>query len=219
MKYFSEIYGLVTKNDKETENGGLFLAEYLTLKDMLNEPIPTDIEMLFWSKMDKSYVSEGLYKRSETHTERTVSNDEITGMIVSSHLLYTPHGNSIARYLSDNFGNYPATGTNKRYNPADFFAWFKLSNRSLLANLFAPFYLINLLITSNREKQNTSSKLMYLIELHCLKDVSFIGKYMHKYFTWRMKKMYGDRYIKELFSIYFHSEDSDHPLIELSSKL
>jgi hypothetical protein len=31
MEYFSDIYGLVTDNDPTTENGQLFLANYLLL--------------------------------------------------------------------------------------------------------------------------------------------------------------------------------------------
>lgn len=219
-KYLSNEFGLVTANDMGSENGGLFLSEALVLNSMLPNDYNHYILManVFLNKMESAKVSTGLYKRSSTHNQRTVSQDEITGMVVSSYLLRTTHRFEIASYLASNWGNYPAIGTNKFYNPADYYAWFKLGNKKI-ANLFAPFYLINLLIASNKNKQETSSKLMYLVELYCLKDFSLLSKGMWLYFEWRMKKMYGGNYIKELFNIYFHTESPDHPILFLANQL
>lgn len=218
MKYFSCIFGLVTKHDPTTENGGLFFAHYLVLKKALGLKITAEDFIVFTTKMLKAKTSDGLYKRSEHHTVRTVSHDEISGMLVSSNILKTQHTEEIMSKLESGFGNYPATGVNKFYNPADFYAWATLAKR-WYAPLFAPFYVLNLLITSNKKKQDTSGKLIYMDELFLMKDLSLLSKLLHKYFVWRMKKMYGQFWVKELFSIYFSTEDADFPLLELSQQI
>ncbi len=215
MNYFSSIYGLVTKNDPVTENGGLFLAYYYVLKKMNGHKISTNERILYIEKMGRAYVAKGLYKRSQAHNERTVSHDEITGMIISSLMIVTVHRHDILDYLFSHWGNYPATGKRKFYQPSDYFAWLTMTH-SPLAILFFPFYLISLLISSNKKSQETSSKLIYLSELHTMKDFSFLANLLWKYFSWRMNKMYGSKWVESLFLIYFHTEDDDHPLKQLS---
>lgn len=216
-KYFSEIFGLTTKHDPTTENGGVFFLYYLILKKMNGIGFTDQDRVIFNKKMDNAYVSPGLYLRSKHHTERTVSHDEITGMLFSSFLLETSHAESISEVLAHNYGNYPATGTTKFYNPADFYAWYTVTNRQLSV-LFGWIYMINLLISSNKGKQDTSSKLIYLSELYILKDISWFSGLLWKYFSWKMKKMYGDNYVRELFYTYFgRTEEFDHPLIHLSN--
>lgn len=218
MNYFSNIFGLVTKNDPITENGGLFFAHYLVLKLMLGMPITIDDTKLFHEKMVNSYVSAGLFLRSKHHKERTVSQDEQTGFFVSSYILKTWHRESIKEKLIKGFGNYPATGSSKFYNPASYYAWAVLSD-SKFQYIFAPFYTLNILISSNKQKNNTSSKLLYLTELYCMKNESLYSYFLWKYFTWRMEKMYGEKWIKSLYDIYFASEDIDYPLRELAGKI
>lgn len=218
MNYLSEIFGLVTKADPGTENGGLFFLHYLVLKLMLGtQPSQADIQ-LFLAKMSGAYVRIGLYKRSATHNKRTVSHDELTGMIGTSTILNTYHGSDIVDFLNSNYGNYPATGERKHYNPADFYAWYIMTDR-WYAGFFAPIYTINLLISSNKEKQNTSSKLIYMSELFIMKEKSVYSKLLWNYYVWRMELMYGKKWVKALFDIYFGSEDMDHPLRELVEKL
>jgi hypothetical protein len=217
MNYFSSTYGLVTKNDPSTENGGLFFAHYLVLKEMLNVQITKDDYELFQEKMNSSFVKYGLYLRNKNLSTRTVSQDELTGMTIASYILNTTHYHSIWNYLSSHFGNYPATGKNSWVNGGSYYAWAKLAD-SKISFLLAPWYTINLLISSNKTKQDTSSKLIYFTELHTLKN-RFYPSLLWKYYSWRMKVMYGDKWIKELFAIYFHTEDADHPLIELSRKV
>jgi ribosomal protein S24E len=218
VNYFSPILGLVTKHDPHTENSGLFFFHYLVLKSMLGMPITQEDINIYISKMAQAQIRDGLYLRSAEHQERTVSHDEITGMIGASAILNTHHGDGIVNYLTRSIGNYPATGKNKYYNPADYFAWYTLTDK-WYASFFIPFYGINLLITSNKTKQDTSGKLIYLSELFIMKDKSVVAKMYWKYFTWRMEKMYGKQWIMSLYDIYFSSEDADHPLIELSRGL
>lgn len=218
MNYFSPVFGLVTKNDPQTENGGLFLAHYLVLCSMLSlEPDPI-ARQVYIEKMTKARISSGLYLRSSYHTGRTVSQDEQTGFSVGSYLLNLPHRFDIWDYLVENKGIYPATGVAKFYNPGSYYSWAVLADYKLSA-LLAPFYTLNLLITSVKDRLDTSSKLIYLTELYVMKEKSSYSNLLWKYFSWKMKRMYGEDWITELYAIYFSMEDSDHPLIELSRKL
>jgi len=109
MNYFSNIFGLVTKYDPTSENGGSFFGYYLVLKLMLGEPITQQDIDLYIQKMQNAYISKGLYLRSSHHKERTVSHDELTGMIVTSKILKTKHAEEIADRIKP-----PATA----YGPA-----------------------------------------------------------------------------------------------------
>lgn len=218
MNYFSYVFGLVTKLDPTTENGGLFFAHYLVLKLMLGQPITAGDAVLFNTKMADARVAEGLYLRSKHHTERTVSHDEITGMIVASKILKTKHSQEIWKYLVEHDGRYDATGVPKGYSPANHYAW-GLLNGDKFTWLFAPLYTINFYISINKDKTQTSSKLIYLQELYLMKDESIYARRLWNIFKKKMKEQYGEYWIKELFAIYFWSESEDHPLIELSRKV
>lgn len=218
MNYFSEIFGLVTKADPGTENGGLFFAHYLVLRLMLGLPISPDAYHIYQEKMSSAFVDYGLYLRSKHHKERTVSQDEQTGFSVASYILDTTHRFSIWRYMVDHLGNYPATGVDKYYNPGSYYAWAVLAD-SKLSPLLAPWYTINLLISTNKPKQDTSSKLIYMTELYTMKQKSVYSKLLWNYYVWRMELMYGEKWTKALFDIYFGGEDMDHPLRELVEKL
>ena len=54
MLFFSLIYGLVTTHDPISENGGLFLSEYLTLKKMLHEDVTKLDKTIYISKMSNA---------------------------------------------------------------------------------------------------------------------------------------------------------------------
>lgn len=218
MGYFSEIFGLITKNDTITENGGLFLAHYMVLRLMLGLPIPHDAYLIYQEKMSSSFVEYGLYLRSKEHKTRTVSQDEQTGFSVASYALNTSHRFQIWKVLIANFGSYPATGVRKYYNPGSYYAWAVLAE-SKISFIFAPWYTINLLISSNKVAANTSSKLIYLDELYCMKDKSWYSKILWGYYSWRMEKMYGAKWVAVLYNIYFANEDLDHPLRELSRRI
>lgn len=217
-KYLSHIYGLVTKNDPGTENGGLFLARYLTYKKMLGIPVDQDDYNTYMSKMDKAYVKYGLYLRSANHTTRTVSQDELTGFMLGSILIRVSIHKAVWGCLVSRFGSYPATGKAHWVNPGSYYAWAILGDSSF-SFMLAPWYTINLLISTNKEKNDTSSKLIYIDELYNMKDKSWYSKLLYKYLDWRMTKMYGVKYIKSLVDIYYASEDMDHPIRELANRI
>lgn len=218
MNYLSNIYGMVTKSDPITENGGLFFAHYLVLKSMLGTPVTPQDANIYYEKMMAAFVSSGLYLRSRNHQQRTVSKDEITGFMVASEVLKTYHKERIWRSICDHWLSYPATKKAKFYNPGSYYSWAVIAD-SLSAPIFAPLYTINLLISTNRRKEDTSSKLLYLTELYVMKNKSLYCKILWKYYIWRMKKMYEKYWVNALYAIYFKDEDMDHPLRALPREI
>lgn len=218
MNYFSTIFGLITKHDQTTENGGLFLLHFYTLKIILGVPISDHEKNIFVQKMENAKVAEGLYRRSKHHQTRTVSHDEITGMLISSKLLKTDHGDKIMTYLEKNFLNYPATGVPKFYQPSNFYMWGLLSSRKW-TSIFYPFYMASFFFSIKKPKNETSSKLIYFVELYATKDFSFGSMFLWGFFVEEMKKQYGEDWIKELFEIYFNGEQEDFPIFKLSRRI
>lgn len=209
--FFSPIYGLTTLHDPSTENGGLGFAQYLRLKSDLNiELTPEDLS-IFQNKMFNACVSTGLYRRDQTRTIRTVSHDEITGMLVSGKLLESHHDVEIWNYLLSHFFIYDPN--NNRPYPAFAPQWICLWAELMDSKLFKwllPYTLISILLTTKSgSQQDTSGKLLYFT---LLKRDSFLWKVYKS----RMIKLYGPEWVKSVFSIYFWTEPKDHPLIELS---
>lgn len=200
MNYFNE--GLVTTSDPQTENRNLFYAEYLTLDG---------VDQGFNSFMNEKKIANGMYLRSSIHTERTVSHDEITGWLVSSKILGTNHGKEIWNQLKENYGAYPAVVKDWTdylpFNPGNYYAWGKLVGSSF-SLLFLPMYLINLVIACSKSPNNTSSKIIYWLEL------SNINSPLCKwYFEKRMKSQYGNDWLLSLLTIYFGT-DSEFPVLK-----
>lgn len=218
FNYFSDIFGIITKLDPTTENGGLFFAHYITLKLILGQPLTQFDYDIFDKKMSQAQVAEGLYLRSKHHTVRTVSHDEITGMIVTSYVMKTNHGNSIMKYLETHFGNYPATGENYWHQPSNYYMWGLLCNRKW-TTIFAPLYMISFYIALSKDKQHTSSRLIYFIELYQAKNISPIANQLWKVFVQHCRDLYGEFWVHELFKIYFYHESPDFPLLELSKDI
>lgn len=210
VTFFSLIFGLVTSYDPITENGGLFFAEYLRLKTDLHMGITEEDHHIYEAKMLGAVVKEGLYRRDSTRTGRTVSHDEITGMMVASKILDTPHSESIQQYLDDHLYFYDANGDAPlhTFHPRWIYHWGKLNSR-WYADLLFPVAFASLWVTTMNEKNSTSGKLlMYTV----LERESFLWQVFKK----RMVEQYGVRWVESLFSIYFHTEDSRHPLRHLS---
>ena len=209
--FFSPIYGLTTLHDSKSENGGLHLAKYLRLKSDLNLPFSPQDNLIYSAKIEFAKVSTGLYRRDGTRTERTVSHDEITGMLVASKLLGTSHASEIWNYLISHFFIYDPN--NNRPYPAFAPQWICLWAELMDSKLFKwllPYTLISILLTTKSgSQQDTSGKLLYFT---LLKRDSFLWKVYKS----RMIKLYGPEWVKSVFSIYFWTEPKDHPLIELS---
>jgi len=213
MEYFSPTFGLVTEADPGTENGGLFLAQYLA--DYPNDIMANNV---FMTKMAMAQLPSGLYRRSAGHNVRSVSHDEITGMMASSYILGTLHKNIIWKQLKENFGAYPAIvmdwSDRLPFNPSNYYAWGQYAGGSF-SYLFLPFYIINLLISANGEAGETSSKLIYWLELSTLPR-TVINKLLLRMFGRMMKLQYGEDYLAILRGIYFKGEAEGFPLFRVT---
>jgi hypothetical protein len=214
MKYFSEIYGLVTDGDPVSENGQLFLTEYIFLSGS------TEYNSLYNAQLLNSKVEKGLYHRNPLLTKRTMSHDNLVSIFAWSKQFKTSHRFEIWNYLLKHFGTYDNTkGRSEQFskylpfNPANFFVW-GLAADSILAYLFLPFFVINLVLTCNKPKENTSGKILTWVELFPLQN-NFICVLLNKYFTYKMKKMYGENWLKELMNIYHGNNSKEFPINKL----
>ena len=202
MNYFS--YGmLITERDKTTENGNLFLAQYLTLGGKIEREY-------FETGMRDRQLKSGLYKRSPIHNTRSVSQDEILGFMVSSKRLGTNHRFIIWNQLMSHAGAYPAVIENTLdylpFNLANYYVWGSLANRNW-TKIFAPLYLVNLMINMSKEPKNTSSKILNWLELSNINSPLFKW-----FFEKRMTAMYGEKWLASLLLYYHRDEKEDFPI-------
>ena len=220
FNYFPDGYGLVTKHDPTMENCNLFYAEYLELKkrdEYFESAYLKDEKNRFHFNMYQKFNNKyGVFNRRSGNDTRSVSHDEITGWLVASKILKTGHGKDIWSHLVKHGGSYNNTGKFLDYfpfNPSNYYAWGQLVG-SRLSYFFLPFYMVNLAIASAKPKQNTSSKIIYWLELQNLPD-TYINRKLKEYYQEKMKDQYGRDWLKSLFGIYFNSEDKqDFPIFK-----
>lgn len=215
-----------TEGRRGNENGILFYAEYLILKEMFGEKLTDNDKYIFWRIMGGLEVKAGLYDRGKSdkdveNPKRSISHDNISAIASVSNLLKTPHAKDIAEYGLTHFFVYNNNqkGFRLPMNPANYSAWLALANIFVILELlFLPFFLINYMISMSKEKQNTSSKLLYLVELYPLRNSKkFWWRLLYKNYISRLKKQYGEKYLREIFSIYF--KNYDHPINVLARSL
>lgn len=208
MEYFKPGFGIVTEHDSVTENSGLFLAHYIADKKNV-KGLHNYLEKMRLAKLDN-----GLYLRTFHHTKRSVSHDEVTGMMASSYVYQTLHHKIIWAQLKENWWGYPAVvidWTDRLpFNPANYYAWGAYAG-SEWSKLFFPFYLVNMLITMNKAKGEVSSKLIYDLELRTMPK-TMINSWLSVKFTNKMVEVYGENYRMELRKIYFPTEKQEFPL-------
>lgn len=220
-KYLNLDHGLElhegnTSSHRGNENGILYLAEYFILKQLSGQSLNEKDKEIFEFIMDGLEVEKGLYDRGASDKlrespKRSISHDNLSAISAISKMLGTSHASEIASYGLKHFGIYNNNqkGFSLPMNPANYSIWLALANKSaILQILFLPFFLINFIISLSKEKQNTSSKLLYLVELFPLREIQPYG-FLYSIYVARMKKQYGEKYLKELFGIYF--KDENHP--------
>lgn len=215
MKYFSEIYGLVTDGDPTSENGQLFLAEYLLLKE------DTEAVTTMSKQLNNSRIKPGLFHRNPLLIKRTMSHDNLSGIFSFSKKYNTTHRKEIWKYLITHFGTYDNThGQSEQFskylpfNPANFFVW-GLAADSILAYLFLPFYLINFVITLLKSEEDTSGKILTWVELAPLQN-NLICKLLYKIFEIKMKKQYGESYVAKLLIVYHGNNSKEFPINKIT---
>lgn len=211
FEYFSPIFGLVTECDPISENAGLFLAHYIAYNPSV------EALQIFNLKMKNSRLPNGMYRRSANHNIRSVSHDEISSMMLSSYYYKTSHRFEIWQQLKTNFGAYPSIVEHWTdylpFNLANYYVWGQCVN-SKLSYLFLPFFILNMVISLSKQKQDTSSKLMYNTKLKLLPQ-NFINKLLKKYLDKRLETMYGSNFVLKMMEIYFPTESENFPLFKV----
>lgn len=209
FEYFNE--GLVTKHDPQTENRNLFYAQYLALGG---------VDQGLNTFMHLKQLPNGLYLRSSHHLNRTVSHDEITGWMASSYMLGTKHRFEIWNTLKANYGAYPAVvkhwSDRLPFNPANYYAW-SCYVGSPAKYAFFPFYLANMLIALTKPNENTSSKIIYWLELSTMPK-SDLNSFLIFIYKRVMKFKYGKDWLRQILTIY-HGEDKGFPIYKELEKL
>lgn len=222
MEYLSTKYGLVTDNDSVSENGQLFLAELI----LLNKYMDSNKDILEYheiinSQLYNSFVKSGLYNRNPDLIDRRImSHDNLSGIFSYSYLAKTQHRFNIWDYLLKHLGTYDnSQGKTKQlsrflpFNPSNFFIW-GLCAESKIYLLFAPLFLISLLLTCNRSIEDTSGKILAWVEMLPHND-HWLVKHFWRYYERKMKSVYGIDYVKALMKIYHEGNSPDFPINKL----
>lgn len=214
-----ELFPYLNKGDRQNENGVLFQAEFL-----LTQHIRCTVDQLDIQAMDntirKIKIADGLYNRGyydkylPYKIRRTISQDNIDGVVFGEMLTgSSAEAVEVAFRGLTRFGFYNNVWPRLTMflNPGNGFAWLSAAGSiyAVLAYLFLPIFIINYLITVNKEAGNTSSKKLYLLELYTLQNKSKLHKALFIDFCKRMTKMYGEEFIFEIYKIYF--KDENHP--------
>lgn len=215
FEYFSPIFGLVTSVDPGTENGGSFLAAYA-----VNDRSEF-VKNLYIKKMEAARLPSGFYRRSANHNQRSVSHDEITGMMATSYIFGLNYHKEIWNQMALNNGAYPAVIEDKldyvSYNPGEYYPWCAYQER-WDCGAYYPFYYANMLIALAKPKENTSSKLLYWLELNTM-PVNQMNMYLKDKFEEKVIAQYGKNYLFEMRRIYFNQEDQNtFPLFTVLNK-
>lgn len=223
MEYFSSTFGLTGEVDPVSENGQLFLVDYLFLAHMKGAD-PAHLrwvsDLLELQLLNSSTGIKGLYHRNPTLTARTMSHDNLSAIFAWSAHGETKHRFEIWNYLITHLGTYdntegaaPYFSKYLPYNPSNFFAW-GLSANSLIAYLFFPFFLINLIISCNKPKGEVSGKILSFVEMYPLQDNPLV-KLCYKYYKKKMIDMYGANFHYEIRKIYHGGNSKDFPINKL----
>ena len=82
-----------------------------------------------------------------------------------------------------------------------------------MVKMFFPLYFINMTISLSKDKQQTSSKLIYWLELNTMPSTA-LNRFLKDFFNSKMTSQYGADYLKKMRMIYFNQEDEDFPLFK-----
>jgi hypothetical protein len=208
MSSFFDEFGLLHLNpEKLSENGILYLTEYVKKKDVFI----FDSERIL-----RVHFSEGEWKQSPWDT-RPASHDNMTALVVfADH-----HGER----LGIDYWSYP--------HPRDL-CFYMIMRGNPLGYLLLPFFSIALIISCLRtwkKRPDIFEKISVLFKeghwpqthtIHVHTDGKFLawlrcstGKFPITWFICEkiLKKKFGDNWFHEIAKIYFHNPD--HPLRKL----
>jgi hypothetical protein len=220
MDYFSTVYGLTGEADPESENGQLFLSEYILLEHQsrgFSDECKKASEIME-QQLQNCLIKKGLYCRNtDLKYSRVLSHDNMCGIISYSALFKTQHRYDIWKYLLLHLGTYdssqgksPQLSKYLPFNPANFFIW-GLCADSIFCYVFFPLFIVNLLVTISKKKEDTSGKILSWVQMYPIKN-NLLVKISFYLFEMRMKNQYGDNYIKELMHIYHKVNSENFPI-------
>lgn len=229
-QYYSTYHGLELQPDVNlpymrttTENGILYYAEFLMLLHIRNDLDALD-RARFYKLVKDLQVTPGLYDRGAGESinvpyseRRTISHDNIDAVCAGSVICDYTFQDDVIQYGTKNlfmFNNVKPRLV-PPVNPGNYSPWFCMANKNFLAFIFLPFMIINLIITRFRNKQSTSSRKLYLLELYAItqkKKNTFFSLIAKVYFA-GLVKIYGEDFIYQLYSIYYPAA---HPLVAFS---
>ncbi len=234
MDYYSTKYGLVTDEDPTTENGQLFLATYAILhfRKLFGEYQDANytsayessrIFNLMLTQLGNSYTgTPGLYHRNPDLTDRRImSHDNLIGIMCWSSFFGTGHRVAIWEYLVKHGGLYDNTqGKSPQfskylpYSPQTLFICGLCAESKWMYVLFPilfPFFFFNLIWDCYKKPEATSSKIIDYVTFQALSNKWYM-RLMNRFFEYRMKKQYGEDYIKGLMNGFHGRNSKEFPI-------
>lgn len=211
-----ELYPDINTGFRQNENGILFLNEYIILKHMKGEYIISDYRTEVDRLIKSMEVEPGLFNRGSQDKDinyrfrRTISHDNMSAICSLSKLLDLPYGKDIYEYGIRHGSVYNNVKPRWRapMNPGSSAIWAKLGGSTVLHFLLLPIVATSFFLTIGKPKEDTSGKLLLLVELYPLRD-DFVYSAFWKKYVHAMAAMYGSYWLQELMGIYF--KDTEHP--------
>lgn len=209
-----------------TENGVLYFAEFLMLLD-IREDLQTLDRARFYNLCRALQVVPGLYDRGAAESttvpyneRRTISHDNITAIASGSVICNYDFEKEIANFGLEHLFMYNNVAPRlvPPMNPGSYCSWLSMADRDYLSILFFPIFLINVIITMFKPKQNTSGKKLYILEFYALSIIQGkrMFKWISKLFFSRLVSQYGSDFIHQIYKIYY---PEDHPLVVFSKNI
>ena len=222
-KWYNPVHGMelepsINMGARGNENGVVFWATYIFLANLLNKIPSLEIERerfrLLVSDLRHKGIK-GLYNRGAgednipTDKKRTISHDNISAISSLGVILDCPEiCKEIWEYGKKHFFVFNNTG--KKFmlpmNPANYAVW-GFNAGSKFWWLTSWLYVINLLITLSKPKQDTSSKLLHFIKIAPIAHKNKFWSALMHIWNARINQQYGS--LEALTTIYY--KNPNHP--------
>jgi hypothetical protein len=207
----------INHGNPRSENGILFHATFINLLYLKKTYSQEALRYFYQDIMRQSTEKSGVFNRDATSKDvpykdrNENSKDNYIGISSGSYVCgYSTICKLIAKHGISNFGIY--NNVKPRFslpmNPGSMFILLAFANYDFLCLFFYPIYVINLLISSNKTKKETSGKILDLLILPNLKHKYYI-KPLYNYYVRKMTKTYGENFVEELMKIYYNNPQ--HP--------
>lgn len=224
---------------RDNENGVLFYLEYILLKEAKGLDISEDVaefriivENIRTHAADGSKIM-GLYDRGQDESLnpnkeaiRVISHDNLTA-IAAFDARYGDgsEANNIALYGLKHQLRYDNAYPEKpRWTtiqwPSDWAFWMLSSGKWYYMPLIAgwyPLFVVRSITEMFGEPTDTSGRLLDFVRFASHRDKSIPMKLLWKLYCYTQKQKYGDNWLNQIMSIYFHNPN--HPLRVLSDNV